>query len=132
MNGKAQSAIRLAIGNELGIPVRIYRLQFGEDRGIALPGKDHHPAEPPEGGRLIVERRQLVGERYLADPRTDIVDGAEQLPQMGQRGDAGAPPGIAPPASGDRGKEQRRRGAEFFRRCGENMDARPVSGQRQT
>lgn len=93
MNRKLEALVCASIRDQLGIGLDI-SLQLSEDISIALTGKDERPLCPREPGGLVGESGQLIRQRQLADPRTDVVNSTEQISQVGNGCHAGAAPGV--------------------------------------
>ena len=132
MYRELQTAVSSAIRNELGIRPRLRRLQLRQNILIAFPGKRKHPPEVLEADSLVGEGVQFVRQSQLADTRADVVHGAEQVSQVGNRRNACAAPGIRAPASGDSGQKKAWGVKKIFRRCRKRADRPSVSRQNQS
>ena len=80
-------------------------LQFSENVCVTLPGKDKRPQGIPKSGGLVGERSQFIREGQFADVWTDVVDGIEGVPQIGNSGNAGTSPWVGAPAARDGGEK---------------------------
>lgn len=130
VNWELEAAVRSPVGDQLSVGLGV-GLQFGEDILIALAGKDERPLCPREPGGLVGEGGQFIRQDQLADPRADIVDGAEQIAQVGDGRYPGTAPGVSPTPPCDGRQEQRGRIAQFFRCCRKNIDVTLVGCERQ-
>ncbi len=82
MDRELKALIGTSVRNQFGVGLGI-GLQFGQDIPVAFPGKDKSPLCVWKPGRLVGKGGQLIRQGQLADAGADIVDGAEQVPQVG-------------------------------------------------
>lgn len=93
MDGKLETLICTPIGDQLGVSLSV-GLQLGEDIFVACASKDESPLCAGKSGSLVGKGSQLIRQCQLADAGADIVDSAEQVPQVGDCRHAGAAPGV--------------------------------------
>ena len=98
MNRELHALINAPIGNELGVCPGV-GLQLGQDIPVAFPGENKSPFRVWKPSRLIGERGQFIGQGQPADAGADIVEGTEQVSQVGNGRHTGAAPGIGSPAA---------------------------------
>ncbi len=129
VDGKLETAVRAAVGEQLGVILVRGTLQLGQHALVAVPGKEEGPAHIPEPGGLIGEGRQLIHQRHLADAGAYVVHGVQAVPQAGDGGHPGAAPGVGPLPPGDGREEQGGGAVQFLRPEGEGyvLDTTPKS-----
>lgn len=130
MNRKLEALVCASIRDQLGVGLDI-SLQLGEDISVALTSKDKSPLCPRKSGGLIGEGGQLIRESQLANARADVVNCAEQIPQVGDGRHTSATPGIGTTPPCDSRKEQCRRIIQFFWCRHKNIGRPSVSGKSQ-
>lgn len=129
MDRKLYAAVGRTVGNELGIRPWLGGFQLRQNIAVAFSGKEKRPPGVPEAGGLVGKGIQFICQGQLADIGANVMYGAEQVPQMGDGGDAGAAPGICTPVPCER-REEQGWGFRKLRHCrGERIYSPLVCGQ---